>query len=244
MIEPILPEMITLPAGPVWMGAADDDPQAAPDEQPAGWVDVPSFTIAQTPVTTAEFVRFVETGRAKPRRFWGGLRPPPGLERHPVTNVSWADATAYCEWLAESTGRPFRLPAEAEWERAARGDTFRRWPWGDTFDPACANVLEAKRTSTTPVDAHPDGASPFGVLDMAGNVWEWNSDLYRPYPYRKTTEAKALPLPPGQYEDSRRTLRGGSRMAEARWARCSARVQWHPHYIFSGHVGFRVACDH
>jgi formylglycine-generating enzyme required for sulfatase activity len=79
---------------------------------------------------------------------------------------------------------------------------------------------------------------------MAGNAWEWTSDLYRPYPYSKTIEIEAPPLPPGQYEDRRRTLRGGSCMAEARWARCSARAQWRPMYIFSGHVGFRAACDH
>jgi formylglycine-generating enzyme required for sulfatase activity len=205
-------------------------------------VDVPAFAIARIPVTFDEFVRFVQAGGARPRRSWGGDRPPPGHGRHPAVNIGWDDAAAYCAWLAAHTGLPFRLPTEAEWERASRGETLRRWPWGDEVRPGCANTREAGGSDTTPVDAHPRGASPFGIMDMAGNAWEWTSDVYRPYPYTPAAE-DAPALPAGETESHRRALRGGSWTAEAHWARCSSRVRWRPFYIFSGQVGFRVACS-
>ena len=238
---PIVPELIVIPAGRVWMGGAAD-PDARPNEHPSGWVEVPAFAIARTPVTVAAFARFVAAGGAPPRRSWGGPHPPAGYDQHPITNVAWGEAAAYCAWLSAHTGQPFRLPGEAEWERAARGATRRRWPWGDTFDVRCANTREAGHGGTTPVDAHPQGASPFGVLDLAGNVWEWTADICRPYPYAGTAAPVPL-LPPELSESRRRVLRGGSCMAEARWARCSSRVAWRPFYIFSGQVGFRVACS-
>jgi len=243
MIEPLYPTLITIPTGPVWLGCAGGDREATSDEYPSASVSVPAFAIGQTPVTVAEFLRFVETGRAAPRRFWGGLRPPPGIDDHPVINVSWADAKAYCDWLTECSGKPYRLPTELEWERAASGAEEQRWPWGNEFDPAFANTREAGHGKTTAVDAHPEGASPFGVLDMSGNAWEWTSDVFRPYPYRQTMETELPPLGQGEFEDSRRVLRGGSCMAESKWSRCSARVRWQPLYIFSGHVGFRVASE-
>lgn len=240
MVALLLPELVVIPAGRVWMGRADGDKAARPNEQPPGWVEVPAFAIARTPVTNAEFMKMVESGQIEPRRAWDGPTPPPCQADHPVINVGWERAVAYCEWLVEHTGRPFRLPTEAEWERAARGETQRRWPWGDEFDPACANTAEAGRGETTPVNAHPAGASPFGILDMCGNAWEWTADLYRPYPYTPG------PVPPDPEkvpnESRRRVLRGGSRMAEAVWGRCSSRVAWMPAWIFSGHVGFRLAC--
>ncbi len=241
MPEPILPDLITIPAGRVWLGATETDQEAAPNEQPAAWVEVPAFAIARTPVTVEEFVRFVETGGAPARAWWAGPHPPAGQDRWPVTQTAWDAALDYCAWLSRDTGRRYRLPTETEWERAAKADTRRIFPWGDRFDPDCANVLESGRASCTPVDAHPAGASPWGLLDMAGNAWEWTSDVFAPYPY--------APLPPEligpaeENESRRRALRGGSRMAEARWARCSARTYWRPFYIFSGHVGLRVACD-
>jgi toxoflavin biosynthesis protein ToxD len=243
MLDPILPDMVIIPAGRVWMGGADSDPDARSNERPAGWVEVPGFAIARTPVTVDEFVRSVQAGAVRRRRSWGADLPPAGCGRHPAVNIGWDDAAAYCAWLASHTGMPFRLPSEAEWERAARGETHRRWPWGDTFDPGRANTCEAHYGGTTPVDALPDGASPFGIVDLAGNAWEWTSDLSRPYPYAAGA-GSATPAPPsGTTESQRRILRGGSWTAEARWARCSSRVVWRPFYIFSGQVGFRLACS-
>jgi formylglycine-generating enzyme required for sulfatase activity len=243
MSEPIMPDMVTIPAGRVWFGSANSDPDARPNEHPAGWMEVPAFMIARTPVTVDEFVCFVQSGGAKPRQSWGGDRPPAGHGLHPMVNIGWDDAAAYCTWLTTQTGLPFRLPSEAEWERAARGATCHRWPWGDEFDPSRANTCEAGRGSTTPVDTYPHGASPFGILDMAGNAWEWTSDLNRSYPDAPTDAACVPALPVGTTESHRRMLRGGSWTAEAHWARCSSRVSWRPFYIFSGQVGFRVACS-
>lgn len=240
LLEPILPELITIPGGCVWLGS--DAPEARANERPGGCLTLPAFAIARTPVTQAEFARFIAAGRAPPRRGWTNGQPPAGQERHPAINVTWKEAHAYCDWLAASSGQPYRLPSEAEWERAARAGTQRRWPWGDTFDPALANTREAGRSGTMPVDAHPGGASQWGILDMAGNAWEWTSDVYRPYSYRSLPPLDSPPLPPGLNESRRRVLRGGSCMAEATWARCSSRVSWRPFYIFSGCVGFRVAC--
>jgi formylglycine-generating enzyme required for sulfatase activity len=243
MFEPILPSMALIPAGRAWVGSAEADPDARPNERPAGWVDLPAFAIARAPVSVEEFTRFVHAGGARPRRSWGGDRPPAGYGSHPASNIGWDDAAAYCAWLAAHTGRSFRLPSEAEWERAARGATRRRWPWGDVFDPGYANTSEAGRNGTTPVDMHPNGASPFGILDMAGNAWEWTSTLCQPYPYTPAAASSAPALPAGTTESQRRILRGGSWAAEAHWARCSSRVSWRPFYIFSGQVGFRVACS-
>jgi toxoflavin biosynthesis protein ToxD len=235
MTSPLLADLIHVPAGRVIMCGTDNPPETV--------IDVPAFAIARTPVTAEEFCRFVQIGGAKPRATWGGLTPPRGCEDHPVTGCSWQDASAYCRWLSDQTGERFYLPSEAEWERAAKGDTQSIWPWGDKFDPRKANTCEAANQSTTPVAAHPEGASVWGVLDMAGNVWEWTRDLFQPYPYQPTHLDHMPPLTVSMSEDRRRVLRGGSWMANAPLARCSARTAWYPSVIFSGQVGFRVACQ-
>lgn len=241
MTDPILPELVTIPAGQTRVGSQG---QVYLEEEPATMVEVAEFAMARYPVTVAEYDRFVQTGQGKPRKNWGGLHPPVGIDNHPVVGCSWRDARAYCQWLTDITARPYRLPSEAEWERAAHGDQDWVWPWGDEFSPSRANTQEAGKNRTTPVTAHPDGASPWGILDMAGNAWEWAIDLYRPYPYRPTRDEEVPLLEAGTPEDRRRVLRGGSWMAEARYARCAARTAWYPAMIFSGQVGFRVICSH
>jgi formylglycine-generating enzyme required for sulfatase activity len=98
-----------------------------------------------------------------------------GYEDHPVTNVSWYGAQAYCETFG------MRLPTEAEWEKAARGTDGRRYPWGNSTDPGKLNAAH-RLGDTAPVGTHPEGASPYGVHDLAGNVWEWTADWYAAYP--------------------------------------------------------------
>ncbi len=132
--------------------------------------------VGRWPVTTAEFGAFVEnTGRVVSRRLSQRLQSG-ALADHPVTEVTFADAVAFCEWAGAQWERPVRLPRGDEWEAAARGSEGRVWPWGDVFDPGRCNSVEAGWGWTVPVHAHPDGAAAGGAEQLAGNVWEWVGD--------------------------------------------------------------------
>lgn len=111
-----------------------------------------------------------------------GRPSPEAPADHPVTGVTWEAATAYCRWLGERLGTPgrIRLPTEDEWERAARGDDDREFPWGDTYRTGLANLVDLGLGTTAPVGSFPGGASPYGVLDLAGNADEWTSTRYAP----------------------------------------------------------------
>ncbi len=136
------------------------------------------------PITNAQYLLFVQaTGHRAPSH-WEDGRPPRGLESHPVVNVSWHDAMAYCRWLSEVTGKSITLPSEAQWEKAARGDRdTREYPWGDDWDPNRCNNSELGIGDTTPVGIFPEGASPYGCLDMVGNTWEWTRSLWGRFGY-------------------------------------------------------------
>ena len=134
---------------------------------------VPAFRIARTPVTNALWTAFATAT--------GSVGPPAGAPEHPVTGVSWRAASTLCSWLADVLGEPVRLPLEVEWERAARGDDAREYPWGDEYETGLANLLDLGAGGPLPVGSLRGGASPFGVLDMAGNVDEWTATEYRPY---------------------------------------------------------------
>ncbi|MCA9939126.1 MAG: SUMF1/EgtB/PvdO family nonheme iron enzyme, partial [Anaerolineales bacterium] len=176
----------------------------------------------------------MDTGRRAPDH-WRDNRPPKGLESHPVVNVSWDDAMAYCRWLREKTGKPITLPSEAEWEKAARGgqDAWE-YPWGDAFDRLRCNGKELGLGTTTPVGIFPDGASPYGVLDMSGNVWEWTRTMWGTrYPYQPDDGREDVS------KSASRVLRGGSWWEDAPALRCAARDWYSPH-SWGGRRGFRV----
>ncbi|MDH4365995.1 MAG: formylglycine-generating enzyme family protein, partial [Acidimicrobiia bacterium] len=145
------------------------------------------------------------------------------------------EASRYCAWLADTTGRPFRLPTEAEWEYAATGGDGRRYPWGDEWDPTRANTAEAGPLTTTPVGVYPQGASPFGLLDLAGNVEEFVADDYHPYPGAEVVDDDLTATHGAAY----RVARGGSFARHGDLARCARRHGWYPsaHYA----MGFRLA---
>jgi formylglycine-generating enzyme required for sulfatase activity len=233
-LQPFEPEMVLIPAGEFLMGSDPRvDKEAYDDEQPQHALYLPDYYLARTPVTNAHYAAFVQaTGHEQPRH-WEGGKPPGGKEDHPVVNVSWHDAVTYCRWLAEVTGQPYRLPSEAEWEKGARGRDGRIWPWGNWSGAKRCNSEEGGKWNTTPVGAYPRGASPYGLLDMAGNVWEWTRSLFKDYPYdpedgREDLEAEGL-----------RVLRGGSFYDNERYARCAYRYRYHPNY-FERIGGFRV----
>ncbi len=182
--------MIDIPAGALTMGS-DAGPA---DEQPVHQVALPAFAIDRTPVTNAQFAEFLNAvglRNAKGERLFdeddpdarihlvrGRWRADPGFENHPVVEVSFRGAAAYCARAG------MRLPSEAEWEKAARGNDGRRYPWGNEAPDATRARFGAAYNATVPVGSYPKGASAYGVLDMAGNVWQWTSSLYRAYPYR------------------------------------------------------------
>ena len=170
------------------------------------------FFIARTPVTNGQYARFVaKTGHAPPEH-WKGKTPPKQIADHPVTFVSWHDASAYAEWA----GR--RLPTEEEWEKAARGTDGREYPWGDWAQGRC-NSKEAGTGGATPVGKYsPQGDSPYGCQDCAGNVWEWTAS---------------------EHEQSSRVLRGGAFNTGGRSVRCASRIWNYADYRLK-HGGFRV----
>ena len=172
------PVWVEVPAGEFWMGSE----KGGDNERPVHRVFLESFLIARVPVTNAQYRFFVDAAGHKPPDHWEDGRVPPGLEGHPVVGVTWHDAMAYCRWLAEVVGKSVTLPSEAQWEKAARGsDDQREYPWeGDWIDGYC-NTSELGLGGTTPVGIFPEGVSPYGCLDMAGNVWEWTSMQYRDY---------------------------------------------------------------
>jgi formylglycine-generating enzyme required for sulfatase activity len=169
-------EMVSIPGGEFMMGNDSGDP----DEAPAHSVSVAPFEIDKTEVTNAEFAAFVKaTGYKTAAEESGGgswRDYAEGRDNYPVVKVSWADADAYCAWAGK------RLPTEAEWEYAARGTDGRIYPWGNDWKPDACNGRESGIRSTTAVGSFAAGASPYGVLDMAGNVREWAADWYDKYP--------------------------------------------------------------
>lgn len=220
--------MVTIPAGEFLMGADDRED----DERPAHTVFVEEFAIDVHEVTNEEFAFFVEqTGyvteaeQAGESETWRTYFTE-GRERHPVVKVTWADADAYCRWAGK------RLPTEAEWEKAARGTDGRIYPWGNDWDPAKANSRESGYRGTLVVGSLPDGASPYGVMDMAGNVWEWTADWYDAYPGSPTTS----PYFGQQY----RVTRGGGWFSDPSHLRTSNRSATAPE-ARNDDLGFRCA---
>lgn len=224
------PEWVTIPAGEFWMGSEKGEP----DEKPLRKLHLPEFQISRVPVTNAQYAIYIKDSGANPPDGWRGGQIPAGLENHPVVRVTWYDAMKYCTWLGEKTQKPVTLPSEAEWEKAARGDKDKReYPWGDWAELHC-NSDELGLNETTPVGLFLNGASPYGVLDLSGNVWEWTRSLYKNYPYqndgREVVAAK---------DDNLLVRRGGSFFNSSRVVRCAFRLSYDPDGR-DNLIGFRV----
>jgi len=244
------------------MGSADADSAAEADEKPPHTVYLDEYLIGVHEVTVAQFRAFAEANRdyrttaeqrgsgftlankvvpgADWRHPYGPTSSVEGKADHPVTQVSYDDADAFCNWASKVSGWLVRLPTEAEWEKAARGDDGRLYPWGNDTDPARANTKEGGPGDTAPVGKHPQGASPYGALDMAGNVWEWTADWYAADYYQQSPEG--FPRGPAENQGQGKTLRGGAWPNTQAAARCASRGYGdadHP----SDYVGFRVVVE-
>lgn len=236
--NPFLPDYwIPIPAGKFVMGSRDDNKLANDNERPQHTVENPyAYRIARYPVTNAEFAEFVQVAGYKSDAV------KTDLPDHPVVNVSWRDAQEYCQWLTEklraggmiSAKEIIRLPTEAEWEKAARGEYGKEWPWGDEWDASKCNSSEGGPRTTTPVGQYsPQGDSPYGVADMAGNVREWCQSKYKPYLYKADDSREDLT------GNDVRVLRGGLFNGNRERARCAYRVYDRP-VVRLDFVGFRV----
>ncbi len=235
------------------MGATDSDDQGNPDEKPQHAINLPSFWIDQTEVTNAMFARFVsatsyltEYERQGGAYIWDGewvyvpgasWRQPFGpsgsladRDDHPVVQVTWNDAAAYCAWA----GR--RLPTEAEWEKAARGSQPILFPWGNDLPNSTLANYENLRGDLTPVGSYSGGASPYGVLDMAGNAYEWVQDWYSKSYYAESP----VHDPQGPASGMFKVLRGGSWQLDGLRLRVYGREVSVPN-AGNSNIGFRCA---
>jgi formylglycine-generating enzyme required for sulfatase activity len=253
--EPVWTEV---PAGAFWMGSE----QGSDNEKPLHKIDLAHFWIARVPITNAQYHFFVEATDHPAPEHWDDGRVPRGLEAHPVVNISWHDAIAYCAWLTEvlheGDGRyrlrmepslPIRdashivsLPSEVQWEKAARGPvlseaegTKRDYPWGEIWDATRCNNEELGLGGTTPVGIFPNSASPYGVLEMAGNVWEWTQSQWSNYPYAPDENHESFDAE----ENAPQILRGGAFDSNRELLRCSSRRIETPN-TSRNNIGFRV----
>jgi formylglycine-generating enzyme required for sulfatase activity len=200
-----------------------------------GAFEVPAFAISRYPVTHAQFRAFVDDMGYSDQRWWEGLVFPTEVElpdhtrqTHPMVNVTWYEAIAFCRWLSHKTGLDLTLPTEAQWQWAAHGEARTLYPWGDTFDLSRCNIKESGFGGTTPVDRFAEGLSPFGVADLSGNVWEWTRSEYD----SPDKEAELKITSP--------TLRGGSFEERMKHVRTTSRARYYPH-LRRHDLGFRIA---
>jgi formylglycine-generating enzyme required for sulfatase activity len=221
-------DWVAIPEGVLRIGSdAEQDMWAQVSEMPQHDVVVPQFLIARCPITNYQYQVFVLATEYAPPPHWRSGTFPDTKHNHPVVNVSWYDAMAFCRWAN------VRLPSEAQWEWAARGPDNRLWPWGNEPPTPLRCNFALKIANTTPVTLFLSGASAHGVLDMAGNVWEWTSSLWLPYPYNGEEEPKT------QEGNGLRVVRGGSYDSPARQIRCAYRSAINPYYGYDD-VGIRV----
>jgi formylglycine-generating enzyme required for sulfatase activity len=247
---PFEPQIVYVPAGPFTMGTSDAEIELLARhyrwvqsmredhffdyEQPQHQVTLAAYWIGRYPVTNRQYGAFIRDTDSEPPRHWADGRPPGDRLDHPATNVSWHQARAYLAWLGTQSGRPYRLPTEAEWEKAARGTDGRIWPWGNQPPDASRCNYGDWRGDTTPVGRYsPTGDSPCGCADMAGNVWEWCRNLHSLYPYDPSDGREEIDDP------GPRAMRGGAFNLNEYATRCASELRRFPKDR-SKDLGFRV----
>ncbi|HSF81625.1 MAG TPA: SUMF1/EgtB/PvdO family nonheme iron enzyme [Anaerolineales bacterium] len=217
---------LLIPEG--WFSMGEDDGRSS--NQPQHQIYLEAFCLQKQEVTRWEFARFVAATGYEDE--WWKTISAARQDKLPVTGALWEEAQAYCHWAGT------RLPTEAEWEKAARGTDGRRYPWGDEWDGSKANTAESGSGGVLPVGSYPQGASPYGLLDMAGNAAEWVADYYEADYYRSSPDRN--PTGPTQVLDH--GLRGGSYDSPPDWATTYFRDSSHSARS-NPRAGFRCACS-
>jgi formylglycine-generating enzyme required for sulfatase activity len=228
--------MVYVPGGVLKIGR---DVGGEENERPAHTVTINPFFLDRLEVTNEEYRKFIQaTGHIAPPSWQNGLYPA-GSEQNPVSDVTWEDASIYAKWASK------RLPTEEEWEYAARGPEGRIYPWGNEWKDGVANVLAdaGKQIHIMPVGQFSAGASPFGVLDLSGNLWEWTSSDYKLY------DGGKISVPYGY--SNLKVIRGGSFQSEGKIATTTLRRGWPATRLnwpdgsdpIYGETGFRCAQD-
>jgi len=255
--------LVLVPAGAFKMGDNFGDGESR--ERPVHTVQLDAFYIGRTEVTNAQWRMFQDDAAYNDKTLWpnGHVVPKtqnpywtqpnnhgggtPGSDPFPVIGMNWDSATAYCNWLSRKTGKKYRLPTEAEWEKAARGTDQRRFPWGNEIDPSYANFVGAQKFDTVRLAGFYDGtnrdgfatrsgASPYGALDMAGSLMEWCSDWYS----RDYYSVSAKKNPQGPATGAYKVLRGGAFFFESQDLRSYARSAGWPSTQAWRMIGLRV----
>lgn len=225
------PFQIQIPAG--WFSMGSDIGQTV--ERPVHRVWVNSFAMAATQVTVDEYARFLAATGNEPPPYWGD--PNFSHPQQPVVAVSWFNAAEYCAWLSSITGSHYRLPTEAEWERAARGNAEgMSFPWGNDSPTSRPDYDTRWKTGPEPVGQSQPNA--YGLFEMCENVHEWCSDWYSENYYAISPDLN----PQGPEEGTRKASRGGSWRHQIKISRCSARSSIPPEFKYADY-GFRVVCD-
>lgn len=223
--------MCAIPEG--WFGMGDDS--GRDDERPTHRVWVDAFELCAFQVKNAEYARFLEATRHPKPYLWDDANF--SHPQQPVVAVSWFDAAAYCEWLSRMTGRRYRLPTEAEWERAARGGAEGKpYPWGDTPPESLPDYASRWKTGPEPVGRY--AANAYGLYNMGDNVHEWCADWYDAGYYGRSPERN----PAGPEDGTRRASRGGAWRHHIKVSRSAARSSIPPEFKYADY-GFRIARD-
>jgi formylglycine-generating enzyme required for sulfatase activity len=240
-----LKEMALIPGGSFVMGSN----MGPDDEKPEHTIFIKAFFLDILPVSNADFAHFLnrqglqnqlgetfydnDDSDARIHQRNSIWQADIAYASHPVNEVSWVGARYYCAWLYK------RLPTEAEWEKAARGIDGRKYPWGNTVPNRNLALFGAPYNSSAPVNAFPDGASPYGILDMAGNQWEWVSSAYQPYPYNSDDGRE------NQSAGPIRSTRGGGHDSNAQEISTTQRGKYLSRNPKAGHhnIGFRCASN-
>lgn len=222
-------DMVYIPAGEFTIGSNEWWPKSQPEHKRI----IDAFYMDKYEVTNKRYKKFVKAAERTPPAHWVNGEFPAERAEHPVVFVSWYDANDFCRWEGK------RLPTEPEWEKAARGTDKRTFPWGNKFEAKRGNMPQLGKNDTMPVGSFENGKSPYGVYDMAGNVWEWTADWFNPYPGNNHSDEN--------YGEKYKVVRGGS-WYDCTYYKCGISAPTYNRIFFNpmtmnNNFGFRCARD-